>query len=78
MKEQSIFKTVATEDEIIKDELGQVESRKKRVIFKDDAMPAFGEKNAIIKTAIAASKVKGEKAIKDIDEVEIVCEPFCR
>jgi hypothetical protein len=76
MKEQGIYKVVATESEIIKDELGQVESRKKRVIFKDDAMPAFDEKNAIIKTAIAASKVKGEKAIKDIDEVEVTAKPF--
>lgn len=78
MKEQSIFKVVAAESEKVKDDNGNIESVKKRVIFSDDAMPAYSEGNAIIKAAIAASKVQGKKAIKDIDEVEVTAKPFCK
>jgi hypothetical protein len=76
MKEQELFTVAVTESEKIKDDNGNIDSIKKRVIFKDVALPAYGLENAKAKALAAAMKVKGEKAIKDIDEVEVTAKPF--
>lgn len=77
MKTQEIFAVVVTENVKIKDDLGQIESIKKRVIYSAIDIPAFDEDNAKAKALIAANKVSGAKAIKDIDEVEVkVSRPF--
>ncbi len=77
MKEQELFTVAVTESEKVKDDNGNIDSIKKRVIFKDSALPAYGLENAKAKALAAAMKVKGEKAIKDIDEVEVLVRPFC-
>jgi len=69
MKTQGIFSVVVTENEKIKDDNGQIESIKKRVIFSKSDLPAYDEANAHVKATLAAGKVKGEKAIRDADEV---------
>lgn len=74
---QEIYTGIVTESEKIKDDNGQIESIKKRVIYSTTELPAYDEDNAKIKIILAASKVKGEKAIKDVDEVEVkVSRPF--
>lgn len=77
-REQEIFAVVVTENEKVKDDNGQIESIKKKVIFADSALPAYSPDNAHTKAVAEAIKVKGGKAIKDIDEVEVkVTRPFC-
>lgn len=76
MRTQEIYTGVVTENEKIKDDNGQIESIKKRVIYSTFDTPAFDEANAKVKILAAASKVKGEKAIKDLDEVEVKVRPF--
>lgn len=75
-KTQEIFSGTVTENEKIKNDNGQIESIKKRVIFSTIELPAFDAENAKVKIMTLASKVTGDKAIKDIDEVEIKVYPF--
>ncbi len=77
MKTQETFSVVVTENVKAKDDNGQIESVKKTVIFTESALPAYSVESAKIKAVIAASKVKGIKAIVDVDEVEVACRPFC-
>ena len=76
MKTQEIYSGIVTENVKVKDELGQIESIKKRVIYSAIDIPAFDEDNAKAKALIAANKVTGDKAIKDLDEVEVKVRPF--
>jgi len=76
MKTQEIFAAVVTENVKIKDENGNIESVKKRVIYSAFDIPAFDENNAKAKALIAANKITGVKAIKDLDEVEVKVRPF--
>ena len=76
MKTQEIFAVVVTENEKVKDENGNIESVKKRVIYSAIDIPAFDENNAKAKALIAANKVAGVKGIKDLDEVEVIVRPF--
>lgn len=76
MKTQEIYTGVVTENVKVKDENGQIESIKKRVIYSAIDIPAFDEKNANSKALAAAIKVQGKNAIKDLDEVEVKVRPF--
>ena len=76
MKTQEIYAGIVTENEKIKDDNGQIESIKKRVIYSTSELPAYDEANARVKIMAAASNVKGDNAIKDIDEVEVKVRPF--
>ncbi len=76
MRTQEIYTGIVTENEKIKDDNGQIESIKKRVIYSTFDTPAFDEANAKVKILAAASKVQGKNAIKDLDEVEVKVRPF--
>lgn len=76
MRTQEIYTGIVTENEKIKDDNGQIESIKKRVIYSTFDTPAFDEANAKVKIMAAASKVQGKNAIKDLDEVEVKVRPF--
>ena len=75
MKTQEIFAGQVTENVKIKDENGNIESIKKRVICSVTDLPAYDEDNAKIKLTLAAGKVTGVKGIKDPDEVEVKVRP---
>ncbi len=78
MKTQEIFGVVVTENEKIKDDNGQIESIKKRVIYSKSDLPAYDEANAKIQATLAAGKVTGVKGIKDVAELEVeATRPFC-
>ncbi len=75
---QDIFAVVVTENEKTKDDNGQIESIKKRVIYSTIDLPAYSPDNAHTKAILAAAKIKGINAIKDEDELEVkVTRPFC-
>ncbi len=76
MKTQDIFAVVVTENEKTKDDNGNIDSIKKRVIYSAIDIPAFDENNAKAKALLAANKVAGVKGIKDLDEVEVKVSPF--
>lgn len=77
MKTQELFNVAVTENEKVKDDNGQIESVKVRVIFSQSDMPAYDKGNATVKAVLAAGKVTGVKGIKDPDEVEVkVSSPF--
>lgn len=72
MKTQEIYEYVVTESIKVKDDNGQVESTKKKILGKG-GLPAFDVDNAKIK-AMAATTIPDSV---DIDEVEVLVRPFC-
>jgi len=71
MKTQEVFSYVVTESVKAKDDNGNIESVKKKILGSG-TLAAFDEANAKVKAshAVGLSEV-------DLDEVEVLVRPFC-